>query len=63
VPDVRAHAGEIPPEAPVAVHCASGYRAAIAASILEQAGLKGIIRIAGPWSDWDRLHLAATVPG
>ena len=63
VPDVRDHAGEIPREAPVAVHCASGYRAAIAASLLEQAGLKQIIRVAGKWSDWDRLHLATTSPG
>jgi rhodanese-related sulfurtransferase len=63
VPDVPDHAGEIPREAPVAVHCASGYRAAIAASLLEQAGLTRIIRIAGRWSDWDRLHLATTIPG
>src|SRR3981081_3615394 len=38
VPDVSHRAGEIPTEAPVAVHCASGYRAGIAASLLEQAG-------------------------
>src|SRR6202171_1022490 len=38
VPDVPHRAVEIPLEAPVAVHCASGYRAGIAASLLEQAG-------------------------
>ncbi|MEA2655910.1 MAG: hypothetical protein QOI23_1275, partial [Chloroflexota bacterium] len=48
--------------APVAVHCASGYRAGIAASLLEQAGLKRIIHVNGPYSDWDRLHLAESVP-
>jgi hydroxyacylglutathione hydrolase len=63
VPDVAHHAGEIPREAPVAVHCASGYRAGIAASILEQAGFTRIIHVAGPWSDWDRLHLATDHPG
>jgi hydroxyacylglutathione hydrolase len=63
VPDVAHHADEIPREAPVAVHCASGYRAGIAASILEQAGFTRIIHVAGPWSDWDRLHLATTAPG
>ena len=63
VPDVAHHAAEIPREAPVAVHCASGYRAGIAASILEQAGFSRIIHVAGPWSDWDRLHLATTTPG
>jgi len=63
VPDVAHHAAEIPHEAPVAVHCASGYRAGIAASILEQAGFSRIIHVAGPWSDWDRLHLATDSPG
>ena len=62
VPDVPYRAGEIPLEAPVAVHCASGYRAGIAASLLEQAGLKRIIHVNGPYSDWDRLHLAESRP-
>jgi hydroxyacylglutathione hydrolase len=62
VPDVTYRAGEIPTEAPVAVHCASGYRAGIAASLLEQAGLKRIIHVNGPYSDWDRLHLAESRP-
>jgi hydroxyacylglutathione hydrolase len=60
VPDVPARAGEIPHDAPVAVHCASGYRAGIAASVLEQAGLKRILHVHGEYSDWDRLHLAQT---
>jgi hydroxyacylglutathione hydrolase len=62
VPDVSYRAGEIPHEAPVAVHCASGYRAGIAASLLEQAGLTRIIHVNGPYSDWDRLHLAESRP-
>jgi hydroxyacylglutathione hydrolase len=62
VPDVTHHAGEISTEAPVAVHCASGYRAGIAASLLEQAGLKRIIHVNAEYSDWDRLHLAETRP-
>ena len=63
VPDVEHHASELPREAPVAVHCASGYRAGIAASILERAGFERVIHVAAPWSDWDRLHLAKTRPG
>jgi hydroxyacylglutathione hydrolase len=63
VPDISHHAHELPREAPVAVHCGVGYRAAIAASLLEQAGLRQIIHVIGPYSDWDRLHLAATIPG
>jgi hydroxyacylglutathione hydrolase len=62
VPDVPHRASEIPTEAPVAVHCASGYRAGIAASLLEQAGLKRIIHVNGEYSEWDRLHLAETIP-
>ena len=63
VPDVAHRAAEIPSEAPVAVHCASGYRAGIAASLLEQAGLRRIIHVNSNYSEWDRLHLAETVPG
>jgi hydroxyacylglutathione hydrolase len=63
VPDLAHHSDEIPREAPVAVHCASGYRAGIAASILEQAGFDRVIHVAGRWSQWDRLHLATTAPG
>jgi hydroxyacylglutathione hydrolase len=62
LPDIPHRLAEIPREAPVAVHCASGYRAGIAASLLEQAGLKRIIHVNGQYSDWDRLHLAQTVP-
>ena len=60
---IEHHAHEIPRQAPVAVHCVVGYRAGIAASLLEQAGFDRIIHVIGPYSDWDRLHLEATVPG
>lgn len=63
VPDVEHHASEIPRDAPVAVHCGVGYRAGIAASLLEQAGLKRIIHVNAPYEDWaGRLHLAETIP-
>lgn len=62
VPDIQHRSDEVPHEAPVAVHCASGYRAGIAASLLEQAGLTRIIHVNGPYSDWDRLHLAEVRP-
>ena len=60
---IEHHAHELPRDAPVAVHCGVGYRAGIAASLLEQAGFDRIIHVIGPYSDWDRLHLEATVPG
>jgi len=63
VQDIAHHAHELPAEAPVAVHCGVGYRAGIAASLLEQAGVRRIIHVIGPYTDWDRLHLAETIPG
>src|SRR5579859_2316105 len=62
LPDVPHQAAEIPVGSPVAVHCASGYRAGMAASLLEQAGLKRIIHVNGDFSQWDRLHLAEVKP-
>jgi hydroxyacylglutathione hydrolase len=63
VPDVPHHAHEVPRHAPVAVHCGVGYRAGIAASLLEQAGLTRIIHVNAPFEDWaGKLHLAETVP-
>jgi hydroxyacylglutathione hydrolase len=63
VPDIPHHAAEIPRDAPVAVHCGVGYRAGIAASLLEQAGLNRIIHVNAPYEDWaTRLHLAETIP-
>jgi len=63
VPDVPHHAQDVPRGAPVAVHCGVGYRAGIAASLLEQAGLTRIIHVNAPFDDWaGKLHLAETVP-
>jgi len=63
VPDVPHHAADLPRDAPVAVHCGVGYRAGIAASLLEQAGLSRIIHVNAPFDDWaGKLHLAETVP-
>jgi hydroxyacylglutathione hydrolase len=63
VPDVPHHAEDLPRHAPVAVHCGVGYRAGIAASLLEQAGLARIIHVNAPFEDWaGELHLAETVP-
>ena len=63
VPDVPHHAADLPKDAPVAVHCGVGYRAGIAASLLEQAGLKKIIHVNAPYEDWvTRLHRAETIP-
>src|SRR5437879_9231460 len=51
VPDVPHRADELAPDAPVAVHCASGYRAGIAASLPEPAGRARIIHVNGEYYD------------
>lgn len=61
LPDIPARASELPPDAPVAVYCAAGYRAGIATSLLEQAGLKRVIHISAQFDDWAKAHLAKEV--
>ena len=63
VPEIPHRAAEIPRDVPVAVHCGSGYRASIAASLLEQAGLHRVIRVGGHFADWGHLHIPETIPG
>jgi hydroxyacylglutathione hydrolase len=63
VADVPEHSHDLPRDAPVAVYCASGYRSAIAASLLGQAGVPHVIHVDGPLADWTRLKLAETIPG
>jgi hydroxyacylglutathione hydrolase len=63
VPEVQQNPHALPDDAPVAVHCASGFRAGIAASILEQAGIPRIIRIEGGYPDWEARHLPSIKPG
>lgn len=62
VPDIPDRAHEVSPDFPVAVHCQSGHRAGIAASLLEQAGLKRVIHVTGDYGEWHRLHLAEVHP-
>ena len=50
---LRARTAEVPKDRPVVVHCAGGYRSAIAASILEQAGITDFVELAGGLSAWE----------
>lgn len=43
---------ELPHDLPLVVHCAVGYRAAIATSLLEQAGYEQVVRLEGGYEDW-----------
>jgi rhodanese-related sulfurtransferase len=48
---------EVPRDRRIAVHCASGYRSSIAASILHHNGITNLIEIAGGLAAWDAAGL------
>jgi hydroxyacylglutathione hydrolase len=48
---------EIPPGRPVLVHCAGGYRSAIAASLLQRHGREDVGEIAGGVTAWEAAGL------
>lgn len=51
--ELREHLGDLDRTKPTAVYCDSGYRASIAASILQQAGFIGVCNIPGSWQAWE----------
>jgi len=48
--------GEIPEDRPVIVHCASGWRSSVAASLLRASGRGGVTDVVGGYNEWSRLH-------
>jgi len=48
------------PKQPVAVHCKSGYRSIIAASILKREGFTNVMDVAGGYDAWAKEELALT---
>ncbi len=48
---------EIPRDRRIALHCAGGYRSSIAASILHQYGITGLIEMAGGLAAWEAAKL------
>jgi rhodanese-related sulfurtransferase/glyoxylase-like metal-dependent hydrolase (beta-lactamase superfamily II) len=49
---LRERIAEIPKDRRIVVHCASGYRSSIAASLLKQAGLDQVADMAGGMNAW-----------
>jgi hydroxyacylglutathione hydrolase len=54
LPELAERHGEIDASRPVAVHCASGYRASLAASILLKEGFQNVANIPGSWLAWQK---------
>jgi rhodanese-related sulfurtransferase len=48
---------EIDRSSPIVVHCKSGYRSMIAASLLERAGFHSILNVAGGFDAWQQAKL------
>ena len=46
-------AAEVPRGRPVVIHCASGYRSSIAASILKNKGIAAVTDLVGGYSAWE----------
>ena len=55
--ELRKRANELDKSKPVAVYCASGYRASIGASILQQEGFSEVSNVPGSWNAWRKAGL------
>jgi hydroxyacylglutathione hydrolase len=51
------HLAEIPPATPVVMHCETGARSAIAASLLQARGVTNVMNLTGGYSAWVDRHL------
>jgi len=52
----------LPRDHPIVVHCASGYRSAIAASLLQRDGCAGVADLVGGMAAWEAAGLADARP-
>ena len=57
--DLEARLAEVP-DSELWVHCASGYRAAIAASLLDRAGLHAVVAVDDDWDSVAKYNLPIT---
>lgn len=61
LPELRSRLGTLKKEVPVAVYCDSGYRASIAASLLQAEGFDAS-NVPGSWQAWTAHSLPVEVP-
>ncbi len=54
LPELRGKASELDPEKTTVVYCASGYRASIGASILQNEGFTDVHSVPGSWQAWKK---------
>ncbi|WP_020605452.1 MBL fold metallo-hydrolase [Spirosoma spitsbergense] len=63
VAHLRDHLSELDPSLPLVVYCGSGFRASIAASILQQNGFSDVSNVPGSWTAWQEADLPVEKPG
>ncbi len=54
---------EVPSDRPLIVYCASGYRSAVAASLLRRAGIARVANLVGGLAAWESAQLDTTRRG
>jgi hydroxyacylglutathione hydrolase len=59
---LRGRLDEVPTDKPIVVHCASGWRSSVAASLLRAHGFENVWDLAGGYNQWARFHVAAQTP-
>lgn len=59
--ELRQRIGELDARRPVIVHCQSGGRSAVAASVLEAAGIPSVTNLAGGYAGWRNAGLPVEV--
>jgi hydroxyacylglutathione hydrolase len=62
LPHLEEHIDRLDPTKTVATYCGSGYRASIAASVLQRHGFKSVINIPGSWKAWQSADLPVEQP-
>lgn len=62
LPHLEEHIHELDKERAIATYCGSGYRASIAASLLQKHGFEKVINIPGSWKAWKSSDLPVEKP-
>ena len=62
LPELEQKAKRLDKKKPVAVYCDSGYRASLAASILQRHGFTEVHNIPGSWKAWRAAEYAIETP-
>jgi hydroxyacylglutathione hydrolase len=62
VPHLEEHLHELDKNQTIATYCGSGYRASIAASLLQKHGFEKVVNVPGSWIAWKAAKLPVQQP-